>query len=74
MGLRGQLLLVRRVHMFDVVVPALPLQRNASVVPAVRDGGDHWAAARSAGGEVGEGGAGSQASGCFRTRDSDRRA
>lgn len=74
MELRGQLLLAHRPHLLDLVVPFVPLQRDAGVVPAVRDGGDNGPAAGPAGGQAAEGGAHGEASGGVRTRHRHRRA
>lgn len=41
MDLPRWLLLVRGLHMLDLVAAAVPRQRDARVLPAVRDGGDH---------------------------------
>ena len=72
--MRGRVLLADRVRVLGVVGVAVPVQRNAGVVPAVRDGGDHWAAAGPAGAEAAEGGPGSQAPGGVRAGDRHRRA
>lgn len=73
MVVRGRLLLVHRLHMLDMVVPALPLQRNARLVPSVRDGGDHRSLAGPARSEAEKGGASRQAPGRLRSRNRHRR-
>ncbi|GFZ11722.1 phospholipid:diacylglycerol acyltransferase [Actinidia rufa] len=60
--------------MHGVVEFVVSLQRDADVVPAVREGGDHGAVAGPAGGEVAEGGTEVEASGGVFARDRDRRA
>lgn len=72
--MRRQLLLVRGVHMLDLVVPAVPVQRDAGLVPAVRDGGDHRTVAGPARGQAEEGGPDGEAPRGFRARDCDGRA
>lgn len=52
-----QLLLVRRGDLLRVVAAAVLLQRDAGVVPSVRDGSHHGPASRPAGSEAPEGGA-----------------
>lgn len=59
--MRGQLLLAGGMRVLGVVVAALPLQRDAGVVPAVRHGGDHGAAPGPARGEAAEGGSAREA-------------
>lgn len=74
MVVRGQLLLVHWVHMLGVVVPAVPVQRNAGVVSSVRDGGDNGAVAGPAGCEAEEGGPDGKAPSGVRARNRHRRA
>lgn len=57
MVVRGQLLLVDRLHLHDLVGVAISVQGHAVLVPAVRDGGDNGAAAGPAGREAEERGA-----------------
>jgi hypothetical protein len=71
---RGQLLLVGRVRVLRLVAPALPLQRDAGVVPAVRHGGHHGPAPGPARGQAAEGGAPRQAPRRLRPRHRHRRA
>lgn len=61
MVVRGQLLLAGGVRVLGVVAAALPVQRDAGVVPAVRHGGDHGAAPGPSRGQAAEGGAAGEA-------------
>lgn len=74
MELHRQLLLADRPHLHDLVVPHLPLQSHAGVVPTVRHGGDHRPDAGPAGGQAAEGGTQGQAPGGVRPRHRHRRA
>lgn len=66
-----QLLLVYRVRVCSVVGAVVLVQHDAFFVPAVRDGGDNRANARSARGEAEEGGAAGEASGGVRAWNCD---
>ena len=68
--MREQLLLADRLHMLFVVVPTLPLQRDAGFVPAVRYRGHQWTDAGSARIEAQERGIDGQTS--CRVRSGDR--
>lgn len=74
MVVRGQLLLAGRVRVLRLVAPALPLQRDAGVIPAVRYRGDHGAAPGPARGQAAEGGAPRQAPRRLRPWHRHRRA
>lgn len=52
MELCGRLLLVCWLYMFYMVVLVVPLQRNASIFPAVCDGGNNGAVAGPTGCEI----------------------
>lgn len=74
MVLCGQLLLVHWVHMLNLVVLAVHVQRNAGVVSSVRDGSDNGAANGPSRREVEEGGVDGKSPRGVRARNRDGRA
>lgn len=71
MVVRGQLLLVDRLHLHNLVALVVSVQRHACLFPPVRDGGDHGADAGPARREVEERGADGKAPSGVRARDRD---
>lgn len=72
--MRRQLLLARRLRLLRLVAAALPLQRHAGLLPAVRHGGHHGPAPGPARGQAAQGGATGQAPRRLRAWDRHRGA
>lgn len=68
----GHLLLVHRLHLFYMVAAAVPFQRDAGVVSAVRDGENHRANAGPTWLEAAQGRVEGQASCRFRAGNGHR--